>query len=77
MTDKDDVLRESVLTTMHRRNTRAVEQQLMAQDILIRDQQIQLDNLGEQLSSLFKRMNALEQEMGRVRATRMGTGPTQ
>lgn len=70
------MMTEMAKTRLHRRNTKAVEETLRKQDTLIRNQQQEIDNLKSQIGSLFGRMNGLEDGMGRLRATRMGNGPT-
>jgi uncharacterized coiled-coil protein SlyX len=64
------------MDTIARRNTDSFEQQIKEVTAKMYAQQIQIDGLQNTISTLYARMNQLEQNLVLQKMQSMGTGPS-
>ena len=64
------------MDTIARRNTDSFEQQIKEVTAKMYTQQIQIDGLQNTISTLYARMNQLEQKLVLQKMQSMGTGPS-
>lgn len=61
---------------LRRRNTVAVQTTLEGMEKRIQEQAARIDGLHDTMSTMFRRLDALETSVGLIRAITAGNGPT-
>jgi len=60
-----------------RRNAETIKLKLEQQDQMLREQEIRINQLNSTMSTLYQRMDQLEQRMNIEKIRSMGTGPSE
>ena len=77
MNDPEYENKQAVQGILNKRNTETVEQKLKEMDATIREQEIRINQLNSTMSTMFQRMDQLEQRMNIEKIRSMGTGPSE
>ena len=69
---------KSIIPTeiLNRRNTETVQQKLIEQDIMLREQEIRINTLQQTISAMSERMNALENMVLIQKVKMASSGPS-
>lgn len=76
MNDAEHERKQQTQVLLNRRNTETVELKIRELDNTIREQQQQINNLNNYISTLDMKFNQLEQRLNIDKIMKMGNGPT-
>ena len=76
MNDPNYEAKQANQATLNKRNTETVELKLKEMDATIREQEVRINQLNATMSTMYQRMDQLEQRLNMEKIMSMGTGPS-